>query len=229
MKKDIWKILDTIDEETTEPVITRLGKSKGRFSLVENISRSFSTREEDIIEHGFIEFVPVDDTKVEKLIPTPDEVLKSEKSGFYQQHIEFSERGGIITFSGEVNAVRLHKNKLLNLVAQKVLTFRQGKQKYQARVITNTLQDTLPSSKKSMGIGYTLGKQFKGVYVSASGEVFNEKSLTLEIIGLNSAELEALAIDLCKNFYQQSVLVKDYSSGEIYFVGPVGKTEQQNP
>lgn len=65
---------------------------------------------------------------------------------------------------------------------------------------------------------FTLGNHFRGRYRSRAGSVYNERSLTLEILFLNKSELIEVATELVKEFHLDSVLVKDNATCRVYFV-----------
>ena len=48
--------------------------------------------------------------------------------------------------------------------------------------------------------------------------MYGEKSLSVEIIGIDTDTLIKIAEQLCETFMQESVLVKDYSTGRVMFV-----------
>lgn len=120
-----------------------------------------------------------------------------------------SERGGIIIFSQEVNAIGLSKNKLVNWAKQKLATLSNrlsGKRKIDKIADDNEL------------IGWTVGNYLNGRYKAKNGVFYGEKSLSLEIIGVSTDTLIKIAEQLCVVFKQESVLVKDYSTGRVLFV-----------
>ena len=53
-----------------------------------------------------------------------------------------------------------------------------------------------------------------------NGKQYGENSLTLEIIGIDFEKLCQIAMELCETFHQESVLVKDFSSGRVLFINP---------
>lgn len=63
-----------------------------------------------------------------------------------------------------------------------------------------------------------MGKYLSGRYTSKNGKVFSENSLSLELVGADIDTLISVAEDLCKEFNQELVLVKDYSSSRVFFV-----------
>lgn len=68
--------------------------------------------------------------------------------------------------------------------------------------------------------GYTVGKNFRGSYTSKNGMVFNEKSYTIDIAGIDSDALKLIASEICREFKQETVMVRDFNDGatKVYFV-----------
>lgn len=142
-----------------------------------------------------------------------DESKMLSYGGCFSEGIMFEpsekEKGGIIVFSQEVNAVRLSQNKLINFVKQKL----------------ETLKNRLSSKKKidkiaddNELIGWTVGNYLDGRYKAKNGKMYGEKSMSVEIIGIDTDALIKIAEQLCDAFSQESVLVKDYSTGRVMFV-----------
>ena len=50
--------------------------------------------------------------------------------------------------------------------------------------------------------------------------MFGENSLSVEIIGVNCDKLIRFADDVCMDFKQESLLVRDFSSARVFFVNP---------
>lgn len=122
------------------------------------------------------------------------------------------EKGGIIVFSTDVNAVTLNDGALVNWVLQKIKSI-------QNRVFVNKKLDKI--AKKHEGVfGYTIGNFVKGKYKADNGQIYTEASKAIEIIGINSYTLIQFAEEICKEFKQESVLVKDNTTNKIYFVKP---------
>ena len=124
---------------------------------------------------------------------------------------EENEKGGIIVFSTDVNAVELSPNKIKNWVKQKIATY------------TNRFQTTKMIDKiadKHQLIGWTIGHYLDGRYKAKNGKMFGENSLSVEIIGINFEKLISIAEDICRDFKQESVLLQDFSSGRVLFVNP---------
>jgi hypothetical protein len=66
--------------------------------------------------------------------------------------------------------------------------------------------------------GYCLGHHFEGRCKSPTGSVYDEGSLTLEVLFISGSELIELATELVKEFRLEGVLAKDHATGEVYFV-----------
>ena len=66
-------------------------------------------------------------------------------------------------------------------------------------------------------IGWSIGNLFTGRYVDESGNVFDERSFTVDLAGVDSDALNQIAESLRSEFSQQTVLVNDRNTGETYF------------
>lgn len=119
-------------------------------------------------------------------------------------------KGGIIVFSTDVNAEKQSDNKIVNWLKQKMMT------------ITNRLNATKKIDKIAADnklVGWTIGHYLDGRYTSPkNGKQYGENSLSVEIIGVNFEQLMKISMELCSAFAQESVLLKDYSSGRVLFV-----------
>ena len=126
-------------------------------------------------------------------------------------------RGGIIVFSTDVNAVVLNKNGFINKLKQFLATFLQrwNKDKKIHRVINKFNNEVYKETNDWIG-AYSLGNFFKGKYVGDNGEMFDDRSLSIEINGLSSKGLLRLAEYICQDFLQETVLVKDLNTNKIY-------------
>lgn len=119
------------------------------------------------------------------------------------------EKGGIIVFSEEVNAIQLSSNKVINWLKQKVATIGN---KINGRKTIDKI------AKDNELIGWTVGNYLNGRYTAKDGTCYGEKSLSVEIIGVDTDTMIKIAEQLCTAFKQESVLLKDYSSNRILFV-----------
>lgn len=137
-----------------------------------------------------------------------DEAVHSEQYGMREY------RGGIITFSTEVNAVQLSDNAIINKIKQTIKTFSN---KWNRKSIIHNVINSLNQSNDNDYIGaYSVGNYFQGKYVGDNGEMYNEDSMSVTVNGLSSKGLLALAEKLATAFMQETVLVKDLNTNKIY-------------
>lgn len=124
------------------------------------------------------------------------------------------ELGGIVTFSTDVNAMIPDGNtafeKIKVLIKRKLSTWINRLKK------SKKIEDTV---MKTYGItNVSIGNFFKGKYTANSGKIFDENSLSVEMIGIPESVLNDIARDLCKTFNQETVLVKNHINKSIYLV-----------
>ena len=127
--------------------------------------------------------------------------------------------GGIIVLSTEVNAVKLSKNKLINFLKQKYLNATNSISK--DRKIKDVLVKNLSE------VGWTVGNFLRGRYVDDNKNVFDEKSFCVEINGITNNKLINVAEELCREFNQDTVLVKLYNPPRILFVDSTPSKEDE--
>lgn len=120
-----------------------------------------------------------------------------------------TEKGGIIVFSVEVNALKQSDNKFLNKLKQIIMTT-INKLTYKKKVDKIANDNNL--------VGWTIGKYLDGRYKAKNGKMYGEDSLSVEIIGVDTDTLIKIAEELCVAFTQESCLVKDYSTNRVFFV-----------
>lgn len=126
-------------------------------------------------------------------------------------------RGGIIVFAVSVNAVKLSGNRFINAIKQFIETNKNRFRK--DTIVHNTINKFNADDKRNSGehiSAYSLGNFFKGKYVGDKGEMFNDRSICLEINGLSSKSLLKLAEMIANEFKQETVLVKDLNKNKIY-------------
>lgn len=129
------------------------------------------------------------------------------------------EMGGIIVFSTDVNATVNDANPIVQWFRRQYLTWRN-------RVLhKKNLDQALTKIKTQPGEnkvgGYSIGSFFTGRYKSATGEIFDERSLAVEVLFINHRQLIELATVVCGIFNQETVLVKDNHGGKIFLVDRV--------
>lgn len=124
-------------------------------------------------------------------------------------------RGGIITFSTNVNAVKFNSNIIVDKVKQAIETI-NNRLNY-GNKIHKLINNFNSNNEKYIG-AYSVGNFFKGKYVGDNGEEYSEKSLSIEVNGLSSKSFLIFAEMLADAFMQEIVLVKDLSKNKIYLV-----------
>lgn len=142
--------------------------------------------------------------------------------GVHKQQYGMSRyRGGIVVFSTDVNAVQMDDNRVLNKIKQLITTFynRLNRGKKIHKVI-NKSNDTITDTEDRID-AYSVGNFFKGKYVGDNGEMYNEKSLCVEINGVSSLQLLIVAELLAQEFMQETVLVKDLNLNKIYIADDI--------
>ncbi len=157
----------------------------------------------------------INECKINKDNFVLDEGVHGEQYGMAQY------RGGLVVFSTDVNAVKLNDNKLINIIKQLIATFnnRINRNKKIHNTI-NKLNKGIKKSEERIG-AYSVGNFFKGKYVGDNGEMYNDKSLSVEINGISSRNLLSFAELLAKEFMQETVLVKDLNLNKIYLADSI--------
>lgn len=65
---------------------------------------------------------------------------------------------------------------------------------------------------------YTLGRNFTGSYKNKNRITINKNSYTIGIVGVDSDVLILIASEICKEFKQETVMVRDFNKSKVYFV-----------
>lgn len=117
--------------------------------------------------------------------------------------------GGAIVFSTDVNSVELSKWGFKNWLIQKWKTFTN---RFKSMNILDKLR------RKNDIYAWSVGKGFHGVYTGKNGKTFDENSLVLDIIGQKFTKVVKVAKEICEEFDQECVMVKDYETNQIYFI-----------
>lgn len=126
-------------------------------------------------------------------------------------------RGGIIVFSTDVNALKMSNNVIINKVKQTLLSFSNRLNKN--KILGNIVNKFNKEQEGYIG-AFSIGKYFKGRYVSDNGKIYNETSTTIEINRISSINLLKIAEFICQEFKQETVLVKDLNLNKIYLANP---------
>ena len=87
------------------------------------------------------------------------------------------------------------------------------------RVSYNKKIDRL-SKKYGDIFAWTIGRYLHGRYKADNGAVFDENSISIELLNVPTDTIISFAEDLCYDFSQETVLVKLYGENRILFVKP---------
>ena len=132
-------------------------------------------------------------------------------------------RGGVIILPMDVNAGEMSCSAVLDKVKQVVMTY--GNRLRKGRIIRKSL-----NGEGTEHIGaYSVGRSFTGKFVGDKEEVYDEKSLSVEMKGLSGRSLLRFAEMLADVFRQETVLVKDLNTGKIYLADPIPSGAFANP
>lgn len=126
---------------------------------------------------------------------------------------EFKDKGGMIVFAVTVNATfdaKGFKNKVKNFFKRKFKSIINQLKRYSK--IDTLLNDFIDVE------AYSVGNLFKGKYKSPEGNLYDDTSLSLEIIGIPFELLISVAEAVTREFNQMEVLVKSYDNGRIVLV-----------
>ena len=141
-----------------------------------------------------------------------------------QQYGLWDYRGGIITFSTDVNSLDISDIKIFNWFKKKyksIINKFFSKSKLNSVIGKfNSIEDKkLGSETVDDYIGaFSIGNFFSGRYIGDNKKVFNESSLTIEINGISSKGLIYLAEEIAREFNQETVLVNDLNQNKIFLV-----------
>lgn len=122
---------------------------------------------------------------------------------------DFQKKGGIIVFSVNVNAIGLSKNKLIRFIKNNIQTAKNTLFK------TSKINKVIKNNPEVYGV--TIGNFVKGRYKAKDGSLYDESSLSIEIIGISSDILNKVAEELAKEFKQETILVKNYDNHMMTF------------
>lgn len=148
---------------------------------------------------------------------TLDESVHGEQYGFLDY------RGGVIVLPTAINAVEMSHDVFQNKVNQVVSAY--GSRLRKGRIIRKSLN----GEGTEHIVAYSVGRSFTGKFVGDKEEVYDEKSLSVEVNGFSGRSLLKFAEMLADVFRQETVLVKDLNTGKIYLADPIPSGAFANP
>ena len=129
-----------------------------------------------------------------------------------QHHLARS-RGGVVTFPADAVAAQMGPEVFADEIGQGVESFNlYGKEKVIRifRLFNNGVEESVGA--------YSIGNFFHGRFVGDNGEVYDARSVSVEVNGLGSRSLLRFADFIAKRFRQESLLVKDLNTEKIFLV-----------
>ena len=117
--------------------------------------------------------------------------------------------GGAIVFSTDVNSIELSKCGFKDWLVQEYNTLTN---RFKLRKILDSLW------KKNDINAWTVGRGFRGIYTGKNGNIFDEKSIVINIVGQKVRKVVKVAKEICEEFNQECVMVKDCETNQVYFI-----------
>lgn len=123
-------------------------------------------------------------------------------------------RGGIITFSTDVNATG--GSGLIGKIKSWLQT--QLNRYRAADMVTKQIDTINKNSDEQIG-GFSIGNFIQGRFFDPdTGKRFDERSLSVEIVYISSPTLKRIGAIIAKAFGQKSVLIRDNNDGKLFFL-----------
>lgn len=130
---------------------------------------------------------------------------------FEAMSFELPNSGGTIVFSADLNATLANaetfSDRIKSFFTSRIKTL------FNRMNIDDRLKSILLDRFKV--VGYTIGRGLKGFYTAQNGLQFDEKSYSVDLAGIDSNTLLLIATEICKEFGQEAVLVKDYNGERV--------------
>ena len=128
-----------------------------------------------------------------------------------------STRGAYNGFGYLAHSIRYDENKVIcssdNLLAEDASRNRLG-----GIIVLSANINNIPKCNDIFA--WTVGKYLHGKYKAKDGTIFDENSISIELLNVSVDTIISFAEELCKEFSQETVLVKLYGEDRILFVKP---------
>lgn len=129
----------------------------------------------------------------------------------------YSTRGAYNGFGYLAHSIRYDENKVIcssdNLLAEV-----DSRNKLGGIIVLPANINDIPKCNDIFA--WTIGKYLHGRYKTKDGTIFNENSISVELLNVSIDTIISFAEELCKEFSQETVLVKLYGEDRILFVKP---------
>lgn len=128
-----------------------------------------------------------------------------------------STRGAYNGFGYLAHSIRYDENKVIcssdNLLAEDA-----SRNKLGGMIVLPANINDIPKCNDIFA--WTVGKYLHGRYKAKDGTIFDENSISVELLNVSVDTIISFAEELCKEFSQETVLVKLYGEDRILFVKP---------
>ena len=128
-----------------------------------------------------------------------------------------STRGAYNGFGYLAHSIRYDENKVIcssdNLLAEDA-----SRNKLGGMIVLPANINDIPKCNDIFA--WTVGKYLHGKYKTKDGTIFDENSISVEFLNVSIDTIISFAEELCKEFSQETVLVKLYGEDRILFVKP---------
>ena len=128
--------------------------------------------------------------------------------------IELDDSSGLITFSTDLNFTLVEAETFIDKVKfffdsnWKAFLNRQNvKGRLKNILVDNNIQSE-----------YTLSRNLFSAHKSKNGITLYKKSYSMTIEGVDSDVLILIATEICKEFKQETVMVRDFNKNKVYFI-----------
>lgn len=118
--------------------------------------------------------------------------------------------GGVVTLPTVIDEERY--SEVVNMVKQAAIFVEEKIRKHRLN------SGFLGFDKNEHVEAYSVGHCFMGRYVGDNGDLYDEKSLSVEVNGLGRSGLNCFAEKLAESLHLRSVLVKNLINNTIYFI-----------
>jgi hypothetical protein len=128
--------------------------------------------------------------------------------------IELDDSSGLITFSTDYNFSLVKAETIIDKVKfffdsnWKVFLNRQNVRGRLKKILVD----------KNIQSEYTLSRNLFSAHKSKNGITLYKKSYSVTIEGVNSDVLILIATEICKEFKQATVMVRDFNKNKVYFI-----------
>jgi hypothetical protein len=129
-------------------------------------------------------------------------------------NIELDDSIGLITFSTDYNFSLVKAETFIDKV--KFFFYSNWKAFLNRQNVKGRLKNILVD--KYIQSEYTLSRNLFSAHKSKHGIILYKKSYTMTIEGVDSDVLILIATEICKEFKQETVMVRDFNKNKVYFI-----------